>query len=252
MRLVVTVMTLLLLAGSSWGHTCMQDDVYDMNDQMEVLQTYANTYPYENNTLPIRMRVDTTYLFNDLRQMTCERSGQEVPSTQLSANTNYTCKSSDVLTASLRGYLVSLLDQARDLFQATLLVMPVQGSLQLSGDVQPAGLYGGVYISNEYTTGVPNLDVVIFVTARPILQDSSGSSSTLAVARVVQEDQIGRPIMGHLNINPAGIDVTTAMFKRNFGVVIHEMTHALGFTTQKFERINPDPTTVRCLFILVY
>jgi hypothetical protein len=48
--------------------------------------------------------------------------------------------------------------------------------------------------------------VVIFVTARPILQDGGGTTETLAVATVVQEDQVGRPVFGHLNINPAGID----------------------------------------------
>lgn len=240
---VCALVALLVLASSpfSYAHECMHDSLYDVNDVMSVEQVYAGgSYPFLNNTLPIRMRVDTTYLSEDLLGLTCTQTGQRFTI----SGTDITCGGSDLplLTSSLRSYLNSLLDQAKDLFQTSLRVIPVNGSLQLTGSSSPQGLSGGVYVSSEYTNGVPDTDVVIFVTARPIVQ-SGGTTSTLAVARVVQEDQIGRPIMGHLNINPGGIDVAAAMFKRNFGVVIHEMTHALGFTIGKLRNVNPHPIT---------
>lgn len=247
MWLVVFLAALLLgVFPSSWAHTCMQDSLFDVNSVSTVQQSYADTYPYANNTLPIRMRVDTSYLTTDLLNRTCLARDQRV---RYSTNTSqfYPCGTSDVLTSSLRSYLVSLLDQARALFEASLLVIPVDGSLRLNPADGPVGLNGGVYISDEYTTGVPGIDVVIFVTARPIIQDG-GPTTTLAVATVVQQDEIKRPVMGHLNINPAGIDVSAAMFKRNFGVVIHEMTHSLGFTISKLRDVNPDPVTVRPLY----
>ena len=138
------------------------------------------------------------------------------------------------------------MDAANVLFRDTLKVIPVQGNLVLQGSDTPQGLYGGVYLSSAYTEGMPNTDIVVFVTARPILQDGGSSTETLAVARVVQEDQVGRPIFGHLNINPAGIDTSTATYARNFGVVIHEMTHALGFNVNKFKSINAAPGQPVC------
>jgi hypothetical protein len=245
---------LLFAATCAVAHVCIQDQVFDIETVMGTPQTYTATYPTDENTQPIRLRIDQSYLDNDLLDMTCTSAGQVVQALADSSSTTtqpYTCQASDVLTLNLRGYLGELLYSALSLWQSSLKVVPVQGKLVLQGSSTPQGVYGGVYISTEYTNGINDTDIVIFVTTRPILQDGGSTTETLAVATVVQEDQVGRPIFGHLNINPAGIDTSTTTYARNFGVVIHEMTHALGFNIQKFKDINPLPgQSVRLPFSL--
>eukprot|EP00026_Physarum_polycephalum_P003914 Phypoly_transcript_03931.p1 GENE.Phypoly_transcript_03931~~Phypoly_transcript_03931.p1 ORF type:complete len:512 (+),score=61.32 Phypoly_transcript_03931:3-1538(+) len=235
---------LLLAATCVVAHVCLQDLVFDINALMASPQEYTDTYPTATNTQPIRLKIDRSYLDHDALGMTCSSTGQVVQALLDSTSTttqSYTCQAADVVSPTFRGYLDDLLTAAQKLFQNTLKVVPVQGSLVLQGSSSPQGLYGGVYLSSNYTDGTPDTDMVIFVTARPILQDGDTTTETLAVARVVQEDQVGRPVLGHLNINPAGIDTATATYARNFGVVIHEMTHALGFNIQKFKDVNPLP-----------
>lgn len=183
---VVVVWLLLFHTSALVAHLCLQNSVFDINELLATQQSYADTYPTDNNTQPIRLRIDTSYLDNDLLHRTCTTTGQVVDT----QSNPYQCQSDDVLTPSLRQYLGNLLSQARTLFQNTLKVIPVDGDFLLQGGNSPQGLYGGVYLSSEYTSGIPNLDVVIFVTARPIVQDGSATGDTLAVARVVQEDQV--------------------------------------------------------------
>lgn len=135
----------------------------------------------------------------------------------------------------------TLVSTAESNFEQSLLVMPVLTTLNLAtSSSAPQGLYGGVYINDTaYTSGLANTDFVIFVTARVIPSDSS-SSETLAVAAVVQDDQMGRPICGHININVGGVNTALAYNQQNLGVVMHEMTHALGFTSSKIQNINPN------------
>ncbi|KAL1500700.1 hypothetical protein AB1Y20_013347 [Prymnesium parvum] len=91
--------------------------------------------------------------------------------------------------------------------------------------------------------GSPETDVLIFVTARPIL------GSALAFAGHCQEDEGSsapyvprRPLMGHINIDPASlgepsawhVDATHAQTVDSLlKVLIHETMHVLGFTYSK-------------------
>lgn len=210
-------------------HTCIHDEVFDV----KTMRTVPQKYNKRGTMSPIRLLVDTSYLDNDSLGRTCTSAGQTVTTLSPVDNSNeqYTCTSADVLTLSLRSYIESLLSEAVDLWQGTLLVNPVAGLLQFTANSQPEGVYGGVYVTGSYVNPGVAADMVIFVTARPILSSGSGYTSTLAVASpVIQDQDTGRPIMGHLNINPSGVDTSSAYFNQNFGVVVHEMTHALGFT----------------------
>jgi hypothetical protein len=196
---------LLLVTTSVIAHVCIQDQVFNINAIAATQQSYtASSHPADNNTEPIRLLIDESYLDNDVLGMTCTSAGQVVQAYSDSSSTQtqpYTCLAADVLTSDLRAYMAGLLSSAQDLWQGSLKVIPVQGNLVLQGSSSPQGLLGGVYLTSEYTSGVPDTDMVIFVTARPIMQDGSSTTETLAVAVVVQEDQVRRPIFGHLNIH---------------------------------------------------
>ncbi len=47
-------------------------------------------------------------------------------------------------------------------------------------------------------------------------------------------DRYGRSIAGHANFNPSALDLDPASRRRQVAVALHEITHALGFSSGKF------------------
>jgi hypothetical protein len=138
---------LVLAATCVVAHVCLQDIVFDIRALMSSPQSYKASYPTDNNTQPIRLRIDESYLSTDVLGMTCTYSGQVIQAVAASSSTqteDYTCQDADVVSASLRGYLAKLLDSAQTLWEGSLKVIPVQGNLVLQGSSTPQGLYGGV------------------------------------------------------------------------------------------------------------
>jgi hypothetical protein len=76
---------------------------------------------------------------------------------------------------------------------------------------------------------------MLFVTSRPCIQDT-----TLAYARYCQFDVSSygyyRPIAGVVNFGPFGIDPSAESRPMQRGLVIHELTHALGFMYYTFNQ----------------
>jgi len=192
----------------------------------------ANAIPYPNkdNTAPIRFYLDTTFLDED-PGYSCYFFGQVVRVNSV----NYTCTASDVLSDSSEGYIRRILiPSARDMMQSLFSVIPVDGPLFLQSG--RCGFQGGVPIPQSYTragVGLFSADIVVFVTARPVL-----TPHVLAFAGQCQEDQIGRSIAGHLNINPSEVDVSPYAHEAQLGIVMHELTHVLGFSFGKFSSFH--------------
>ena len=95
-------------------------------------------------------------------------------------------------------------------------------------------------------TGVPNADLLIFVTA---VNTSSCGSSTLAYASACQLDQNDRPIVGGINFCIQNNLFTTLQPATQREVLLHECIHVLGFSSYLFSfyrNENGQPRTPRC------
>jgi leishmanolysin-like peptidase len=83
-------------------------------------------------------------------------------------------------------------------------------------------------------TGVANSDFHVFVHATA----SGCGSSVIAFASSCQTDQDDRPIFAVINFCPAALPASyqgeTAQYNSIFATGVHEMFHALGFSTSNF------------------
>ena len=164
----------------------------------------------------LRVVLNTETMVDDSRA--CTAAGQSVAlGDPPSASTTcagegsdcwHVCSTSDVLTAPRRAILNDvLLPAVSAWFAAALRIRkPVQGALVIKDE--SCGFGGEVAIPPALLErGSPATDVLIFVTTRPI------ASGTLAFAGHCQEDEGSqtpyvprRPVVGHVNIDPAEID----------------------------------------------
>ena len=85
--------------------------------------------------------------------------------------------------------------------------------------------------------GVPNADLVIYISAIQSANCPQGSTSstsmTVASASVCQmESKIDRPIAGNINFCPSNLQGRVA--KNILDVAKHEITHALAFSANLF------------------
>ncbi|KAA0156137.1 hypothetical protein FNF27_04447 [Cafeteria roenbergensis] len=172
----------------------------------------------------------------------CYTVGQTyTPTIAKSSGETATCKESDILTPAKKAYLRDvILKEAADWFKDVLSVRPVSGNLQLPNPMFETSCYdsGWVWYSfkccagdqpaSHATTGVPDADFVLYVTARPT------SGNVLAWALTCQSDQYARPIAGHANFSPARISTDPADKATALSTAIHEISHALGFSASHF------------------
>eukprot|EP01137_Pigoraptor_chileana_P036542 Opistho-2@32345 len=173
-----------------------------------------------------------------------------------------------------------IIPRAVDFLNKALKVIPVQGNLQLKrqcyswcsgggvikckdygGDmtcgeatvpsvhIAPAGLYSGSGctptgpVAQPSGPGVPNADYILYVTANS--GDCGGN--TLAFASYCVLDSLtDRPLAGRANFCPSKID--TSEPDSQFATAIHEITHAMGFSSSAwpyFRDATGQPRTVR-------
>lgn len=186
----------------------------------------------------LRVAFYTDYILNDENERTCYvegaryRVGNPVQGRNCGgniANDCYgTCTRDMVIRSGTRDYLMqNIVDWCSKEFARMLRVQPVQGNLVVGGGT--CGASGGVRIPEEHSnTGIPNADVILYVTARPT------PPGVLGWAVPCQEASNGRAIAGHVNISPSIISDTSfgAEFQR--GIIMHEIMHVLGFSSSRF------------------
>lgn len=79
--------------------------------------------------------------------------------------------------------------------------------------------------------GIKNSDFLLYVRAATT---SYCSGSVLAYASSCQKDQYDRPTFGMANFCPDQIDSDPVEYERQLATALHEITHALGFSSQFF------------------
>lgn len=138
-----------------------------------------------------------------------------------------------------------------DFWSSALSVVPVEGNLLIS----TADLQGRVYCgdsefakvpSTHISTGVPDTDLILYVSGTPSTRFCG--PSTLAVAVACNFDQFDRPIAGAINFCLDQIEIdedgtaSDSVIDDNVDVAIHECAHVLGMSSNSY-RFFWDPET---------
>ena len=192
---------------------------------------------------PIRIVFDTSSLDSD-PGLACDSITQSVRVEGKVRHCNY----ADLITPQKRELLEGrLLPEAAARFASLLRVQPVVRNLHVT--TRYCGFDGGVNIPEKYRTeGVPDADIVLFVTMRPIGSATKGSD-TIAYAGHCETDQHGRPTVAHFNWAPMHLPNYGADAKFEFeyllSIAMHEITHALVFSPTLIDYFvgSPGPTT---------
>ncbi|KNC47471.1 uncharacterized protein AMSG_02488 [Thecamonas trahens ATCC 50062] len=183
---------------------------------------------------------DTSLFDNDLATRVCnadgaafaigDGSGGEACSATKLVNCNGVCSAAMLWPAAKASFMTDqVLPAVADRLSAALsvispaaIVFAAQGGTDCG-----ASDYGPATIPQSYIdTPTTSADVVIFVTRRPML----GGAQAVGVECL--QNQLGRPLAGHLNVAPQYIDPND--LQGAVDVVLHEALHILGFSFSKF------------------
>lgn len=93
----------------------------------------------------------------------------------------------------------------------------------------PHGKLGGCETSRG-GSGIPNADLVIYITA---LQDQFCAGSTVAYASVCRQAEDDRPVAGYLNFC-LGRLAETRQWHQDVAVALHEIMHSMAFSSSLF------------------
>jgi len=137
----------------------------------------------------------------------------------------------------------TVLPKAAAFWSKTLSVVPVGGNVMINPDDLASSMYCGdsefsLVPSSHMSTGVPDTDLVLYVSATPSTRFCG--PSTLAVAVACNFDGYDRPVAGAVNIcldqitlNDDG-SIDTSIIDDNVDVVIHEIGHVLAMSSNHF------------------
>lgn len=159
----------------------------------------------DDGMAPIRIVINTDALRSD-PGMSCFSAADEVQ--------GQACAPSQLLTAAKVHLLENeLMPRAVAFFSRLLRVTPVAGNLRLG--LPRCGFSGGVQVSPDYASrGVPDADIVFFVTARPI--GAQSGADTIAYSGHCEVDQFGRPVAAHFNWSPEHLDPPESGFESEY------------------------------------
>ncbi|KAL0478008.1 leishmanolysin peptidase [Acrasis kona] len=189
----------------------------------------------------LRIKFRTDYIMNDVLQRTCYKVGQAYRAGS-PKDTSVVCSSTVVddcwgtctstVTQSIEEKLDSLLMQVQTIFNQMLKTRMFNGVIKLPSDPSATcGANGGVpYPSDLVNDGFPSStgDIIIFVTLRP-----STNTGVLGWGLAcLYESMYGRPIMGQFNADPETF--FAASEGQQIGIMLHEITHVLGFSESRF------------------
>jgi leishmanolysin len=233
-------LTVALLARQGSAHECMHDDVALMNEQVRLLaqspvqQSYAHV-PNMNagqprfdpaNALPIRIVVNAEGLQREGAY--CGASEDQVPSYRTPGE-KVTCASFHVLSPEIRNTITqTVLPAAIARIQQLVSVERIQGNLL----VPSASTCGDTPIpASHVASGVPNADLVVYVTAVPNPNFVSMWSGACV------RDQNLRAVVGRMNFDPS-VAANTANIPQLIEDAVHELLHILGVSSVEMFRAD--------------
>mmetsp|Transcript_6734 Transcript_6734/g.15581 ORF Transcript_6734/g.15581 Transcript_6734/m.15581 type:complete len:972 (+) Transcript_6734:97-3012(+) len=140
-----------------------------------------------------------------------------------------------------------------DFWSSALSVVPVSGNLFVStAELQGRAYCGDTEFSRvpveHISTGVPDADLVLYVSAAP--SSRFCGPSTLAVAVACNFDQFDRPTAGSINFCLDQIELddrgraSDSVMQDNIDVAVHEAAHVLGMSSNSY-RFFWDPDNGR-------
>jgi len=240
---------LILFVYSTIGHyDCIHDEIVIKSERLSMNYTNLHARTAEerqSSRLPIRIVLDTSRLDTNARSdasYTCYSVGQTITTQD---GTSYKCGDEDVLTAAKSAFAVdNLLQAAVDRIEKTLSVDRVSGNLMASNGLTNcySSSFTPLTVPTKYkTTGQPDCDLLVFVTARHITVPN-----VLAFASECQHDQINRATIGFINFDPASLDSQISdTYPTKLGATTHELSHVLGYSSGKFDQfVNPDGSSI--------
>ncbi len=142
------------------------------------------------------------------------------------------CEQADIFQPAFDAIIKQYFVEAVRFFENELQVLEPDASIRLvrSNATSNCGSYGGfaipsVYFDNE----VSDADLVVFVTVWTTTVKLQNSASALAC----RFNSIGRPVFGHININPYYLSTTPGLLH----TIKHELLHVLGLSSQFHNRL---------------
>ncbi|KAM9953941.1 hypothetical protein ACTFIR_009048 [Dictyostelium discoideum] len=212
---------------------------------------------------PIRFQFDTSYITGTKDKYACHNVGDVISVGFSSGATKpcepdgssevclYTCTEADIQTTQLQNfYKNNIIETIKEVFQSRLLVRNPQNSFTFNPAATDGTCDYGVPIPDSYyTEGIENTDIYVWVTSRP-----TSSNNTIAYAFACDYETtnniLGRPRGASINFNPIYFSPfigaeNSISFNEYVRVGIHEMTHALGFSSSFFDSfVKPNTADV--------
>ncbi|EAL73588.1 hypothetical protein DDB_G0268270 [Dictyostelium discoideum AX4] len=250
------------------GYDCIHDQVAEniivpptdkeVNDflhaeRMKLLDTnYRLKASSATPRKPLRFYFDTTYLYNQKDTGACYYVGQTIllgaaPTSYVAPACvssgayypcNYTCTANDLLGDKVANLISKdIITSIQDILGEMILVDRYTTNLKLNHDRGPTCDFRYVINNTYINTGIPNADMVVFVTSRPIR-----ASSTIAYSSPCVFNWGERPLAATINFAPkyflpfvSSTPPSDFIFNEYIRVGIHEMTHGLGFSNTFFK-----------------
>lgn len=260
------LLAVLMLATSSVAQGCIHDQIDHKLTTHE--QNYSPLHPFtdESNSRNRRLRAEddaTNFQIYDRAE------GDAALYQPIRITPYYDDSSLNALPANQRALIKEIIPEAIERFNRALQVVPVVGNLMAkrSCNMQykttppvcktfvenevclempiPDNHFGPTRQCSECTSancakdpctttsgeGIADTDFLLYVRAATT---AYCSGSVLAYASSCQKDQFDRPTFGMANFCPDQIDTDPLEYEHQLATALHEITHALGFSSQFF------------------
>eukprot|EP00672_Neobodo_designis_P027464 CAMPEP_0174845254 /NCGR_PEP_ID=MMETSP1114-20130205/11617_1 /TAXON_ID=312471 /ORGANISM="Neobodo designis, Strain CCAP 1951/1" /LENGTH=821 /DNA_ID=CAMNT_0016079501 /DNA_START=142 /DNA_END=2605 /DNA_ORIENTATION=+ len=228
-RLLVLVVAFAAAAAAGARHECAHERMRDLFAKDLSREPVVEAQSAKRQRMGFRAQapesIRVTFSTADLSDTSkhCTRAGQVVPDF---AGGSVTCTADDILTSTRRSVLTNnILPAAFAKLSAALKLERLTSNI-----VVPQGACSHFTIpASHSSTGVANADYVLYVAAAPT------SGSTLAWAGGCRTDSSGRIVIGRANFGPRYLSWDNETVQQeNVATAVHELLHALGFSSASF------------------
>ncbi|EGC32423.1 hypothetical protein DICPUDRAFT_38410 [Dictyostelium purpureum] len=199
----------------------------------------------------IRFYFNTSFISDRTDPYACYEVGQKISVGDTTANVAcsstsdsaciYTCTEADIQSSALQNFIKSsIIETIKEVFESRIKIRNPNENIKFNYLSNDYTCDYGVDIPNSFfTQGIENIDMYVWVTSRP-----TPSNNTIAYAFSCNFDTsssiYGRPTAASINFNPLYFTPfinaeNSISFNEYVRVGIHEMTHALGFSSTFYQ-----------------